>query len=257
MDIKLITALVGIAGILIAAILSSWGYFYRARIDAKKNARQVLYLLLEIRYATNTGLFDPDVATDKYLTHQMIRLSTPEVPLNKDELDQIFGDMIRTHFQNIINAVRVDIETRLLEPYEESLMELAATNPVLAFSLRGKEKLGSLASHSTDHVNTVDTTIESLIEEEWLLDVLSEAGNELKEETLQELSQSLDNDILMLAKHCSRSDLKECEHVLKNSINTSNIYDFSVIDTFIDKMMVRINEEAKNQNKVNTEETMA
>jgi uncharacterized membrane protein len=48
----------GMIGIVTSAILASAGYLYKIRGDQKRNARRVLYFLLEIRFHVYAAMFD-------------------------------------------------------------------------------------------------------------------------------------------------------------------------------------------------------
>ena len=253
MDTKLMIALIGIGGILIAARLSSAGYLYRVRLESKRSARKVLYYLLEIRHAIIISSMDPDVGTDKYFEHFVQRMKNKGLPLEKEDMEKIFSEKICEHFNNVISTSGTDIEKRLVIPFEEALLDMATVNPVLAYKLRGKEKIEKLISHIGTHQETVTETFIPMIDEEWVKDVLLETSRNAGDEVERELYESIDEDILLLAKYCGSSDYSNSKAALVTGLNNSNKYDYSEFDKHIDEFMARLIEAVNNQQLLNVD----
>ena len=255
MDVELIIALIGVSGILIAAILSSAGYLYRVRLDSKRSARKVLYFLLEIRHAIIISSIDPDVGTDKYFDHFVNRMRNKGLPLEKEEMEKIFSEQICEHFKNVISTSGTNIEKRLVLPFEAALLDMATVNPVLAYKLRGKEKIEKLISHINSHQEAVKESFIPMIEESWVKDVMLETSSEVEEQVESELYGSLDDDILLLANYCGKSDYRNSKIALCKGLNNSNKYDYSEFDTYIDMFMERLIEAATEQQLLTAEVT--
>lgn len=239
-DAKVIAAWVGVIGVVLAALMSSAGYLFRNRTERKKSARKVLYLLLEIRHSIIASLFDPDEATEKYFVHYMARLNTKGIVANPEDLTDSLRAMVSGHFYNMTSSLKTDIETRLLNPFEEALFEMASVNPVLAYQLRGKEKLEKLVAHTNQYQSKVTEQVEVGIVEEWAREVMLELSNELKEEALNELSETLNNDVLTLAKACGWLDHRKCKAVLDKAASNKNKYDFEDLDKSVDKLVEKL-----------------
>jgi hypothetical protein len=244
LDVKVIAALIGIFGILIAALISSFGYLFKTRIETKKSARKVLYLLLEIRYAIINSLFDPEDATKLYFEHFYKRIRDKGFPVEASEIEYPIKNIVQPYFQNIITSMKTDIHENLLAPFEETLLEFSTVKPVLAYRLRGKEKLESVILHTNNYRQDYEESISKEIDQDWIKDILFSHSNELKEQSLAELIALLDDDITLLAKHCSIFDYRECKQVLSNKQIGLNEYDFSELDVFIDKIFIKITEAA-------------
>ncbi|MFC3150065.1 hypothetical protein ACFOEK_03415 [Litoribrevibacter euphylliae] len=244
LDVKVIVALIGVCGILITALLSSFGYLFKTRVETKKSARKVLYLLLEIRYAIINSLFDPEDAAKAYFEHLFKRIKEKGIPVEPSEIEGSMHDLVKTHFHNIISAMRTDIHENLLTPFEETLLDLATVKPVLAYRLRGKEKLEAVMSHTNNYLQSYEEKISEHIEQEWLQEVLFSSSDELKEENISELIALLDEDITLLAKHCGFIDYRECRQALQKKKIEPHEYDFSELDVFIDKILIKIIEAA-------------
>lgn len=244
LDVKVIAALIGISGILIAALISSFGYLFKTRVETKKSARKVLYLLLEIRYAILNSLFDPEDATKSYFEHFYKRFKDKGFPVGPSEIEGPMQDIVQTHFKNIVSSMKTDIHEKLLAPFEEALLEFATVKPVLAYRLRGKEKLESVILHTNNYSQNYEEQISKEIDQDWLKEILFSNFDDLKEKSISELISLLDEDITLLAKHCGAFDYRECKQVLLNKKIESNKYDFSELDGFMDKLFIKLMEAA-------------
>jgi len=188
MDVKVIASIIGVFGLLVAALLSSAGYLYRSRLEGKKSARKVLYLLLEIRYAIKAALFDVDEISARYISHYVNRMQEKGLPIKQEEMEAMILGIIKSHLENVISALKTDVKTRLLPPFEEALMELAAVAPVLAYQLRGKEKVEVLVDLTRSYIADVDSKIISKIEVNWMKSALSDASKAQQSNALSEVS---------------------------------------------------------------------
>jgi len=151
MNIKVIAALIGVCGIFISAILSSAGYLFKTKLETKRSARKVLYLLLEIRYGIMNSLFDPNEATKAYVARYNYRMKEKGFIVDVSIGYGAMYDLIREHFHNLIISMRTDFKQRLLIPYEEALFEFSTVNPVMAYKLRGKDKFETIITHTNDY----------------------------------------------------------------------------------------------------------
>lgn len=236
----LTASLIGIVGIVLAALMSSAGYLYRNITEHKKSARKVLYLLLEIRHSIVVSLFDPDEAADKYFAHYINRLNANGFATDSSDVSENLKAMVSGHFHNMISSLRTDIGTRLVVPFENALLELASIDPVLAYRLRGKEKLEGLAAHTSQYQSTVTKGLETEIAEQWIRDVMVELSLDFKEDALNELSDILNSDVLALARACGWIEYRKCKSILANATSNENKYDFDGLDQVMDKLMKKL-----------------
>lgn len=248
-DTKVIIALIGVV---LAALMSSAGYLYRNQTEHKKSARKVLYLLLEIRHSIIASLFDPDEATNEYVIHYTKRLNKKGIEATPENFTDNLKGMVSVHFHNIVSSLKTDIEARLLNPFEEALFELAAINPVLAYQLRGKEKLEKLVAHTNQYQFKVTEQVEN-IEEAWARKVMLELSSDFKKDALNELSDTLNKDVLTLAKSCGWLDYWKCKTALDKGTSNKNKYDFEELDIWIDKLLEKLVEAANKQTQGVTE----
>lgn len=248
-DATVIAALIGISGILIAAIVSSVGYSYKSWTEHKRSTRKVLYLFLELRHAIVSSLFDPKEATEEYISHYAKRLKNKGIEVDRKDMVSQLKDLVQGHFVNLISAIKIDIEAKLLTPFENALLEMATVNPVLAYQIRGKEKIEKLITHTNAYQQNVKNDLIDQIEQKWLKDVFEETTIELKNESLNELATTLDNEVLSLAKGCGWLDHRKCKKAIAKGINYDNRYNFEELDVFIDKFVEKIIKAANHKMK--------
>lgn len=247
MEISLVVALIGVGGVLIAAILSSSGYLYRNIQEGKKSARKVLYHLLELRWAIlKRSLTDPVEATDKYLEHMVSILNKRGGKISVSDFPETMIESIKVHFFEILNVDRNDIEKDLLPPYEESLLELAKTEPVLAYQLRDRQNFDMLIDHTKNYqIRMNKETLESIKENKEFKDIDTSLLNDQVSTVMDTnvtsvfkgLSDIIDADVLCLAKYCGRSDYRRCKKLLNKDINFDNKYDYKELDAYFNKIL--------------------
>lgn len=238
-DPKVITAMLAIVGTVIAAVLSSAGYLYRVRTDQKKSLRKVLYLLLEIRHAVISRFFDPEALTKEYLTEATKRLTTRGIKSDTEEIPAVYRELISAHFNNVISCLRSQLDERLLVPFEEALLEMATVAPALAFKLRGREKLEAVIGHTNQYESQLSGKLEVDIPEPFR-QIMLETSSGLKEETLEDIYETLNKDVMLLAKACGRRDRHACQKIINEGPSPKQHLDLDELDALIDSLISAI-----------------
>ncbi len=201
LDVKIIAALIGIIGIVIASIFSSAGYFFKIRLESKRSARTVLYFLLEIRHTTTRLLFDPNQATEEWFKYFTKKLKDMGINMESARIEEPLFNLVASHFQNINSASKPDIEERILEPFEKALQDLASVNPVLAYRLKGKEKIEAIIDHTKNYQKQYNEVVTSKIEFKPLRNKAFDFADNAKEKALSQIAETLEEDILVLAAY--------------------------------------------------------
>ncbi|MHA6494710.1 hypothetical protein ACX0MV_15905 [Pseudomonas borbori] len=227
MDFQVFASIIGIA---FAALISASGYLYKNRMETKRSARKVLYYLLEIRYAINTSLIDPASIYDQYITHCFKAFSDKGGIVNRGQVESLIGKYVYQHFVNIADSLKTDIDERILIPYEQALLELSEINPTLAYKLRGKERLQHAITHTSAYSDTFENEILPtlpLVTGE-MSRAIKKFSSSQKNEALDDIENSFNDQILMVAKSCGVFDYLKCKKILKQSIDQSvDFPDFS------------------------------
>jgi hypothetical protein len=238
MSIEIIVAFISLLGLCVTAILGSIGYFYKVRMEEKKSGRKVLYFLLETRHAIRTTLFNPSEMTEQYINACIEKLRARGLPFESDKsTEESLFPLIHSLFSNLADAAKTDIEHKLLEPLNQSLLEFATVNPVLAYKLTGKEKLQKFASQLIEYSHSAELALQKLPDYEKVMEKVSSVTKKTHDENLIEIFTTLDEDIKNLARYCGRRDFKESLSVLHMKYEPASAIDFSELDDFIDSFL--------------------
>jgi hypothetical protein len=244
-DVKVITAIIALFGILLASALSAGAYFYKVRVETHKSIKKSLYYLLEIRHFILTSLFNPKKEIEVYLKHYSEHLTNKGIKLSRRDFENSLVDFIRGHFENSISTLKANVENDLVLPYEESLLELSTINPVLAYSLKGREKLGELLIQARNYSDSLPDKIDIPGGEKWLRDIVPNITTELSEKLVEETLSELENDITVLAKTCGNKTYKDTKTLLKKKLTFKDKYIFNELDTYMDLVIEKMIEAYK------------
>lgn len=240
LDVTVIASFIGVAGLAFAALLSSVGYFYRGSIESKRSARKVLYLLLEIRYSLNASLFNADKAKDEYIRQYTDRLKAKGIDVNREDIDAQIGSVVEDHFNSIAKTAKADIAERLIHPFEEALSELSQISPVLAYRLRGKEKIELIAKLNSSYLGSFKDNFIDGVEAEWAKATIVEFAEEMENDALKKLSLNLDQEVTILSKRCGWKDSHECKGVLSAKFGEFDEQTFLELDKLIDNLLEKM-----------------
>lgn len=244
-DVKVIAAIIALLGVFLASLLSAGAYFYKVRAEAKKSTKKSLYYLLEIRYFILTSLFDPEKATESYIEHYCNHLSIKGIKLTRQDFESNFIDLIRSHFENLISTLKTKAATDLVQPYEESLLELATINPVLSYSLKGREQLGNLLLQASSYNESLPENINFPEGMEWMKYVVIDFSSEMSEQAVDESLSQLEDDIIALAKTCGRKTYKNTKELFKKRLMFNDKDAFSELDIYMDQAIEKMIEAYK------------
>ncbi|EKF9742306.1 hypothetical protein [Vibrio cholerae] len=236
-----VSSMFTLLGIVLAAIIATSSYLLRWKHEYRKSARRALYLLLQIRNSAIDSIFSPADATEAYIEHLLKIFKEKGIPASKDDVNEEMTTLISNHFQNLIDAIRQEIEGSTLEQYEKALYELSAQNPVLAYQLQGKEKFQKLLDITQTYNKNVLDELNGQVSAELALSLASTAAS-FEPEVQAEVIDILDQDIIKLSKYCGWSDHRRCKRQLANKSFKAKGYDFSDLDKIFANFLVVLSE---------------
>ena len=248
MDTKILITLLSISA---SALIGSLSYFFHNRLNSKKKLRAVLYHLLQLRHAIQVTLINPQKMTDDYIKFSTEKLNKLGIPIEKEVLEANIQDGIYEYFNNISIALKTDIKVQILPPLENSLLELGSIDPVLAFSLRGKEKIEEVINHTTSYSESVVEPEITKLQKEFSGSIFSDTTKKHKNIAIKEIMEVIDDDILYLSKRCGLFDHIKCKGLLKKSIPLESHNDFSDMDSLLEEFMSNLMSEISKGNTVN------
>lgn len=236
MDIQILVSIIGLSG---AAILSSAAYFYKSLAESKRSARKVLYYLLEIRYAINTSLIDPKLLYEQYISSCIEGLSKRGIPAKREELEPSVGHYIYNHLVNITDSVKTEIDEKIIAPYEHSLLQLAETDPILAYKLRGKERIQQAIIHTTQYTSTLESEFLPNLppNTDEINTALKNFSSSQKYGVIKDIETYFNDQIIMVAKSCGLIEYLKCKKALKKPLNQTRNIDASDIDEMLGNVL--------------------
>lgn len=249
MDVQALAPTVGIA---FAALISAVAYLYKNRMESKRSARKVLYYLLEIRYSINTSLIDAKIIYDQYINQCLELLPTKGITIDREQLESLIGKYILEHLVNITESIKTDIDEAILTPYEQALLKLSETNPILAYRLRGKERIQHAIAHTTSYCNVLETEVFPSLPNttDGINNAIKKYSKSQKNDAFDGIENTFNDEILMVAKNCGFFDYIKCKKILRKSIDQNQLIDPSDFHRGIDEffgMLIAEATKAKNQ----------
>ncbi|CAH9052170.1 hypothetical protein PSECIP111854_00914 [Pseudoalteromonas sp. CIP111854] len=245
LDAKITAALIGIFGLLLASVLSAAGYFYRSVLDSKRSARVVLYMLFEIRYVVKQELSCPiteaDESFDRFHKHMQ--------PFKIDEEIRLIEPLMKSKLESANTGIKkasVDgVLERMIEPYEESLKELAQKSPVLAFKLKGIQKHLASAQTRIDLIKNLPEFHKELLDgfpgkltgplPERISNLINKAASDSTLEIKQNIMEEIEQNIMLVAKHCSIIDKHRSKKLLSIKEEDLNLEYYQNVDEYFNE----------------------
>jgi hypothetical protein len=207
----------GLIGIALAALLASVGYVYQLRLERKKSARGVLYLLLEIRASALAAVFDPAQAADAYVQHCISRCRLRGIKMERSQFPSAILDMVTAHFDRGSAVARSKLEDGLLRDYEAALLQLATIRPVLAYRLLGRDKLERLVGLTRSYAQDLTQLAGVELKEPWAKETVTTLVSEVQRQTFETITTTLDDDVLEVARSCGYLEYWRCRQVLRRT----------------------------------------
>lgn len=229
--------LIGLSGLLVGALINGLGFLYRTRLDSKKSARRTLYLLLEIRHTLRLSMVDTVGLTQQYRQHCEARLVAKEFAEPLDGLD----GLLKSHLDGTLQAMRSDVPARLLLAFEQALAELSSVDPVLAYRLRGKERLGDVVVEIQGYLARISASLAG----QSLPAQIGEVDTFVRQSAFAAIGQVLDADIRRVARACGWLDFLKVRGVLKSKIGTTETLDVAELDARLNKLWELLDERPK------------
>ncbi|MDK2595238.1 hypothetical protein [Pseudoalteromonas obscura] len=218
MDTKVLASLItggaALVGILITAMFACGSYYYKNRQEKKASARRVLYLLLEIRYSFYINEFDSNDEVNAY-TEKIKNVAGTQ--FSDEEIETMRNNAFKPHFKSTKEAIKPNLETEILKYYDDALFELSKDEPVLAYKLRGKRAVEKVYSTTSDQLDTFFSDSKSVFKdvESSEPERVEAVIDAFKQVIRQKALEDLDQDILVLARNCSRKEWRKCKEILR------------------------------------------
>lgn len=124
----------------LSTLLAAFGYWTKTRHEQRRATRTVLYYLLEHHHHVRRAHESVRSLQTKFLAVMLDSLKVRGVQVSDEEWSKVrqqVAPLIRSFVSSEIQENLVSLQ----EPLERALADLARENPVLAYRLRGRERI--------------------------------------------------------------------------------------------------------------------
>jgi hypothetical protein len=126
----------GVLGGAVSAVIAAISYWAKTRHERRRATRTALYYLLEAHHLVRRINF----ATNHFLNELRAAFVAGGVAITDAELTSVTEQMTPL-MRGFMQAPLEELSTEIRAPFATALADLAKEDPVLAFELRGRDKL--------------------------------------------------------------------------------------------------------------------
>lgn len=237
-DTKIIAALITAVTALIIASTGVFAFFYRSRRDDKRNAKKVLFLLLEVRHAIKLKTLPIDEVAKEYCEYAAKKLNSlipEEANVSTESFDL---QLIKSKLSEQLTSIEENLADGVIPALNEKLTDLAEDNPILAFKIRGRDNFLKLFETSKTQITNLaisNTGLSSDIEKA----LLERIAKIMLTRVAKESAQHIDDAIDEIAKYCGRSQLRKWQK-LKQETASEHGFDFTQLDELFESCRLAI-----------------
>ncbi|GAA80109.1 hypothetical protein [Pseudoalteromonas sp. BSi20495] len=152
---KIIAALITAATALIIASTGAFAFFYRSRRDDKRNAKKVLFLLLEVRHAIKLKTLPIDEVAKEYCDYAAKKLSSFTPEESSISIDNFDLRSIEKQLSEQLASIEESLTDSVIPALNDKLTDLAEDNPILAFKIRGRDNFLKLFETSKTQITNL------------------------------------------------------------------------------------------------------
>lgn len=243
------TILAAILGACLAAVLASVGYLYKTRQETRRSVRKVLYCLLEIKFALSFYRLDSNDAAGQLIRCALKRMADRWGVTGEDCPEEVRAALAK-HFGDILLAMRPEIDAKLIDQLESALLELAQTHPILAFRIRGKQKLDVALSITKSYSETVPARFAAALHDERMREQVKDVGKSFGSNVIGQAIEMLNVDILHVAFASGIFHYLRCRFM--PSLGELTL-DFSMTNDAVDAVMGQLAQVLRQPNRANSE----
>lgn len=154
--IELLSSLLNEKLFVASTLTAVFAYLYKVRSDSKKDARYVLYLLLDFRKVLLSYKLQMDKAGDAAAVAASEALKKSGGEVSAEDLEE--AKLVLGQFYGDLNSIMFRYKDQLFtERFEQALSELAKTDPLRAYRIRSHRFMVEMAGAQEQFLNEVVT----------------------------------------------------------------------------------------------------
>lgn len=246
-DTKIIAALITAATALIIASTGALAFFYRSRRDDKRNAKKVLFLLLEVRHAIKLKTLPIDQVAIEYCEYAAKKLSSFTPEESDISVENFDLQPIKNQLSEQLASIEESLTDSVIPALNDKLTDLAEDNPILAFKIRGRDNFLKLFETSKTQITNLaipNMGLSSDIEKA----LLERIAKIMLIRVAKESNQHIDDAIYEIARYCGQSQLRKWQK-LKLETASEHGFDFTQLDELFESCHLAMTELSKDEIK--------
>ncbi|PMO35294.1 hypothetical protein BCT11_22965 [Vibrio sp. 10N.222.52.B12] len=230
MEVQVIAALIGIAGVTLSAVFSGFGYYAKVRAEKLRTTRQVLFYLLEFRAHVLASAMSPSELYDQYLNEcrkyfDKKRIAGVVIPQQNQEL--MLG-----YFSQLIEQITPELSQEFISGYSNTINELAKDKPILAFQLRGKDVATKMVMLQKSYLEQLQST-DLFATDQSISAFLQKQVTEAHDNGLREVLALLDEELTVVSRACGVVHYIKVRKIVKSKVKpTTNLEDVGIEEMF-------------------------
>lgn len=209
MSDTIITSITSIVSLSIGWLLNEFGSWFKERRENKRILKNVLFHLLEMLHSFQKLNISKDISKITEMTMKWIP-ETENIEGAKEELNKLYLQIFSGIFEENVKEELTDLEGN----YIKSVEQLSHVNPVMAYRLKGRNKIMQGFEVMNNSISQMQNII-GINESEPNYLQTNQFINILKPEIVEASITALKEEILEISKIIGRSTYTDVLHSLK------------------------------------------
>ncbi len=247
MEANTIAVLIGLSGISLGAFFSGLGYFLKERAERLKTKNHILFHLLGIRNSIKSEYVDPNELARDYLNYCREYFKRKGIP-DPDNVPEELRVLVESHFKNTVKAVKPVLDVDFIKSFEEAVYSLSFEHPVLAFKLRGSERVDGIIAAQNQYLSNFDAVFD-VDAPEIVKRTASTHVTELNYKVIEDLIKDIDNDIALVSASCGLLVRFAVRKIIRETAKVKLNFEELGLDVAMDEFLSVLVEAASKENQ--------
>lgn len=250
MHTEVFTALIGLIGIALGALFGGVGYYLKSRVERLRNKKMVLYHLLEFRHQILSSYANPKDFANEYFN--ICNSYLKKIGLRSEEgIPEVIREAIEVFICKLLVARKPNIDQVFIQSYEESLKNLCGIDPVLAFKLRGMERLHEIINIKEQYIADFNESLRINAPVQ-IYEFIDRETKQAGYDSTGELLKIIENDVLAVAWSCSFFTWLRCCQIFREKSRSLIDLKQIGIEEALEQLLIKLGVEIEQFNQQNS-----
>lgn len=233
MDILNTVSDVGWIGVCISAVFAAVSYFYKVNIEIKKSAKELLYLLLEVRHFFLIATCDAEKIKNKY--YEFVKQYMVSKGVSRVDFDEVSEALFLNHIKKVQNVSKLSGQLETLEAsFDSAILKYSSINPTGAYVLKEMFRFEDIVDVSNMYLDTYREQVILNLFGEKEKNILDALGDKVKQDLIQGLLSEIDVGICFLARKSGFRISRKCKKIIKEKNYLDRLSDLSYLESYFE-----------------------